>query len=73
MPNSDDDQYQDLNRAGSCCLCDGDFFDFGHNPWPLVPDDDDYSRCCDSCNTSKVLPARLAMLNNILPKRDHTD
>ena len=36
MPDSDD-QYTDLNQAGSCCLCDADFFNFGHNPWPLVP------------------------------------
>ena len=39
--------------TGSCCLCDNTYVNYGHNPWPLVPDDDDFSRCCDTCNTTK--------------------
>lgn len=33
---------------------------FGNNPYPLSEDEED--RCCDACNMSKVIPARLRNL-----------
>lgn len=44
-----------------CCLCDneievqGSGWGHGHNAEPLVED----GRCCDTCNSAKVIPARL--------------
>lgn len=43
-------------EKNTCCLCGRKFDGFGHNPDPLHSDDE--SRCCDSCNTWKVIPAR---------------
>ena len=50
-------------RRMRCCLCGDDIEEwpgggsYGHNPDPLGDDD----RCCDTCNGTKVLPARLRM------------
>jgi hypothetical protein len=49
-----------------CCLC-GEPCEpwhepptgYGHNPAPLGITDDD--RCCDYCNASKVIPARIGL------------
>ena len=48
------------NKKGQqCCLC-GDLFDgFGNNPYPLSKT----GRCCDCCNATKVIPARLNWKN----------
>lgn len=54
-----------IPATGGCCLCPGPYHNHGHNPWPLVPDDDDFSRCCDTCNTTKVVPARLTMITRL--------
>lgn len=43
-----------------CCLCGEDTEGFGNNPQPLAKNDND--RCCDDCNTLRVIPARLAAL-----------
>jgi hypothetical protein len=44
-----------------CCLCgDKILYGFGHNPAPLQIKNDD-ERCCDNCNTTKVIPARIKM------------
>jgi hypothetical protein len=50
-------------RYFGCCLC-GDIFEgYGNNPAPLVtPPDDDTEwdeECCDNCNATKVIPARM--------------
>jgi len=50
-----------------CCLCGAPCepwhldppTGYGHNPDPLGNNDTD--RCCDYCNYSKVVPARLRM------------
>jgi hypothetical protein len=39
----------------TCCLCGRMFIGYGNNPWPLKGD-----RCCDGCNDSKVIPARIS-------------
>ena len=45
--------------AKVCVLCGEPFTEFGNNPWPLASFDD--GECCDDCDTSRVLPARLAL------------
>ena len=41
-----------------CVLCGGFFYGYGNNPYPLATEEDD--ECCDMCNATKVIPARLA-------------
>lgn len=44
-----------------CCICGQEIVDgFGNNPWPIK----DKGECCDLCNISVVLKARLNMINN---------
>ena len=39
-----------------CCLCETKFFNsYGNNPAPLK----NTGECCDECNKTKVIPARL--------------
>lgn len=40
-----------------CCICGQQFIGFGNNPWPISKKEND--RCCDACNATKVIPARL--------------
>ena len=39
-----------------CSLCDKNYEGMGNNPMPLKEVDE---RCCDTCNSEKVLPARI--------------
>jgi len=41
-----------------CCFCGNNVGKYGNNPAPLM--DGAKWKCCDTCNTSKVLPARIA-------------
>ena len=53
-----------------CCLCGreithdryapGEYL--GNNPWPLADGEND--RCCDWCNDTKVIPARIELVVN---------
>ena len=43
-----------------CILCGRIYSGWGHNPEPVVPFEK--GRCCESCNTIKVIPTRVAML-----------
>jgi len=40
----------------TCSICDEIFSGFGNNPWPVTEGDED--RCCNDCNSIKVIPAR---------------
>jgi len=52
-----------VNPPPRCCLCDELCeCEYGNNPYPLCAEDDTESRCCDKCNSEKVLPARLASI-----------
>lgn len=47
-------------QSFTCVLCDKIILkEFGNNPAPLAHD----GLCCDSCNVSKVIPARMKALN----------
>jgi len=42
-----------------CSLCGEESVGFGNNPEPLAP----YKqRCCDDCNWTRVVPARLSIV-----------
>lgn len=41
----------------TCSICGDSFHGFGHNPQPVKPEVG--QRCCDSCNSTRVIPARL--------------
>lgn len=43
-----------------CCICGKKFVGWGNDPWPVNMDEK--ARCCDKCNSEKVLPARLAQM-----------
>ena len=43
-----------------CSLCGVTIKGFGNNPWPLAKTEQD--KCCDDCNITEVIPARIQML-----------
>lgn len=45
-----------------CCICGLYFIGRGNNPWPV--DEDPSHECCDACNATRVVPARLALAFN---------
>jgi len=47
-------------RSESCCLCKATLGRFGNNPAPLGEREGD--QCCDTCNATRVVPARLAQM-----------
>lgn len=48
------------NQEYVCCICGEKFTGWGNNPYPVV--DGINAKCCDRCNETKVLPARLAQM-----------
>lgn len=45
-----------------CCFCGKPCEnEYGNNPWPLSKNEND--RCCNECNSLKVIPARLGIEN----------
>lgn len=46
----------------TCCICGKSFKGWGNDPWPVVMDDD--AKCCDDCDMSVVLSARLAKMKS---------
>jgi len=43
-----------------CCICKEFCEGWGNNPWPVVKNEDE--RCCDRCDWTAVIPARLKLL-----------
>jgi len=52
----------DMSKSWKCCICGGIFKGWGNDPDPVVTDDDAW--CCDECNMTKVIPARIQQLHN---------
>ena len=48
-------------REGKCCLCGGNYSNWGHNPKPLGNPDQttDTDRCCNDCDCKYIIPVRL--------------
>ncbi len=51
----------DYKETGICCICGKEYTHWGNNPWPVSENVND--RCCDDCNFSVVLAARLGLMN----------
>ena len=51
-----------MDEKHICCICGQEFNGFGNNPYPVNSDED--ARCCDDCNDTVVIPARLGELAN---------
>ena len=47
-------------KVSNCIICEEAFEGYGNNPWPLHSLDE--GECCDDCNISQVVPARIYML-----------
>lgn len=41
-----------------CCICGKECLGFGNNPRPVKTE----GRCCDECNITFVIPARIQMM-----------
>ena len=50
-----------------CCICNEIINEVeGHNPWPVRPYSsigEKENRCCQACNDTIVIPARIACIN----------
>lgn len=43
-----------------CCICKKECEnEWGNNPYPIVKDEK--ARCCNKCNETKVVPARIIL------------
>lgn len=47
-----------MNGSETCVLCKNEYRGHGNNPAPVVQE----GRCCDDCNSTRVIPARLKQL-----------
>lgn len=45
-----------------CCICGKEIRGYGNNPYPVVKDEGKV--CCDHCNQTVVIPARIAEIFN---------
>lgn len=48
-----------------CCFCGQVFYGYGNNPYPADKNPD--ARCCDVCNSTIVIPARI---NEMMKDKD---
>jgi len=55
-------------KTGKCSLCKGQYVNFGHNPEPLKHFN---KRCCDECNRTRVIPARLEKTKMEIQKNEN--
>ena len=46
----------------TCCICGKEVSGWGNNPWPINNDPD--KKCCEECNMTKVIPARIIQMKN---------
>ena len=50
---------QEDKKEYICSLCNKNCTGFGHNPEPLK---EFKERCCDECNSTKVIPSRISQI-----------
>jgi len=48
-------------RIYKCCLCGREYEGYGNDPWPISLGKND--RCCNKCNMTKVIPARIELID----------
>ena len=46
-----------MKPTSKCCFCGKEFTGWGNNPWPANKEYD--ATCCDECNITVVIPARV--------------
>ena len=51
---------EELNRRFICCLCGKEESGWGNSPSPVSDAD---ARCCDMCNMTLVIPARMLIVS----------
>ena len=56
-----------MDEKHTCCICGQKFTGYGNNPYPVKSDDN--ARCCDICNDTVVIPARLEELQTVFENR----
>jgi len=49
-------------KEGTCSLCGNPYNNWGNSPIPLKSY---HERCCDNCNFTKVIPARMGLIRQI--------
>ena len=49
---------EEKDQVKVCVICGKEFTGWGNNPDPV----EDHGECCDDCNMTVVIPARLGML-----------
>lgn len=49
-----------MESKKTCSICGKIFTGWGNNPWPVTTGEND--TCCDECNDTKVIPARIKNL-----------
>ena len=47
-----------LDNYKTCCICGKVFEGYGNDPWPIKNE----GRCCDECNYTDVITAKIAQL-----------
>lgn len=52
---------EDGQHVYECCLCHRIVIGHGNNPYPIMKN----GSCCDDCNSSIVIPARIMSYKNI--------
>lgn len=55
----------------NCVLCGDEIVGFGNNPEPVASFEE--GKCCNRCNNTVVIPARIGRLQMNLPMRDTED
>ena len=50
---------EDYKETGICCICGKEYTHWGNNALPVKD-----GRCCDECNDTEVLQARLDNIQN---------
>lgn len=55
------------NIRNTCCICGKEFDGYGNNPYPYTDED---GVCCDECNMTYVIPARIRQFRNRSEEED---
>ena len=55
-----------MSKSQLCVLCDAKFSEWGNNPYPLA----NSGKCCNTCNTTRVIPQRLYKLKEAERKEE---
>ena len=50
---------EDYKETGICCICGKEYTHWGNNALPVKD-----GRCCDECNATEILQARLDNIQN---------